>query len=73
MHKVLSWSRRGLLAAGVLASLGFGAAQAFASPSTTTVARGCTFSSCDYKCRAAGASAGGSCNQYGECECSFLW
>lgn len=57
---------RGTFALATLAALGFGAAQAFASPGETA-ARACNGGQCNRDCKARGAD-GGFCDQ-GGCIC----
>lgn len=59
---------RGLFALATAAALGFGAAQAFASPGAAAEAeRACSGGQCNRDCRARGAD-GGFCDQ-GGCIC----
>jgi hypothetical protein len=60
--------RGGMFAAAVVAALGFGGAQAFASPGAAADAeRACSGGQCNRDCRARGAD-GGFCDQ-GGCIC----
>jgi hypothetical protein len=60
--------QRGLFAAAMAAALGFGAAQAFASPGAAAdVERACSGGQCNRDCKARGAD-GGFCDQ-GGCIC----
>jgi hypothetical protein len=58
--------QRGMFAVATAAALGFGAAQAFASPGGAA-ARACDLAQCDAACKARGAT-GGYC-QMGWCGC----
>lgn len=71
MHKVLSWCRGGLFAVGTVVALGFGGAQALASPSTSGgAARACFNVKCNADCQASGAVKG-YCED-GYCKCIFF-
>ena len=59
--------RSGVFAAAMAAALGFGGAQAFASPGAATAERACDLAQCDANCRARGFT-GGYC-QFGWCGC----
>jgi hypothetical protein len=59
--------RGGMFAAAVAAALGFGGAQAFASPGAAEAERACNGGQCNRDCRARGAD-GGFCDQ-GGCIC----
>ncbi len=60
--------QRGVFAAAMAGALGFGAAQAFASPGTSADAeRACSSGQCNRDCKARGAD-GGFCDQ-GGCIC----
>jgi len=60
-------TRKGLFVLAVAASLGFGGAQAFASPSAAKARLACDWAQCDAACKARGFS-GGYC-QTGWCGC----
>jgi hypothetical protein len=59
--------QRGVFAAAMAAALGFGGAQAFASPGAATAGRACDLAQCDANCKARGFT-GGYC-QLGWCGC----
>jgi hypothetical protein len=59
--------RSGMFVAAVVAALGFGGAQAFASPGAAKAERACDPAQCDANCKARGFT-GGYC-QFGWCGC----
>jgi hypothetical protein len=59
--------RGGMFALATAAALGFGGAQAFASPGAAEAERACSGGQCNRDCRARGAD-GGFCDQ-GGCIC----
>lgn len=74
MSRTLANLRRAVLGAAFVGSLGFGAAQAFASPEQTAVARTCPDRGYDYaysSCRI-GCSVGGYCAAGGICQCGYI-
>ena len=75
MTHTLNIARRAVLGAAVLASLGFGAAQAFATPGQASAAMAsCPDKGYDYAyaaCRT-GCSIGGYCAAGGICRCGFI-
>ena len=68
MDTIRRWSRRALFTAVTAGALGFGAAQAFASPSAATDARACTSAQCTADCRARGYDGGVCAGAWG-CAC----
>lgn len=69
MKNPVSRAGRTCLAAITAVSLGFGAAQAFASPASfVETRRACDFFTCDESCIAAGYSAG-MCTYKDQCRC----
>lgn len=60
--------RGGMFAAATVAALGFGAAQAFASPSAAAEARACTNAECNDWCRGQGYDGGICAGSWG-CAC----
>ena len=74
MANSLSIVRRAVLGAAVLASLGFGAAQAFATPGSSAAVRSCPDKGYDYayaSCRF-GCASGGYCAAGGICRCGQI-
>lgn len=74
MRLSLSYLRRGLLGLAFAGSLGFGAAQAFASPSAWPLPRYCPARDYEYvtpDCNAY-CNGPGYCATYGRCECGPL-
>ena len=65
-HRVRRWT----LAALAAAALGFGAAQAVASPAPADEARACNERGCDAWCRSQGG-IDGRCTDTGQCLCLF--
>jgi hypothetical protein len=74
MSRMLTSLRRAVLGAAFVGSLGFGAAQAFASPEQAAVARTCPDRGYDYayaSCRI-GCASGGYCAEGGLCRCGQI-
>ncbi|HEX2205903.1 MAG TPA: hypothetical protein VHG91_21490 [Longimicrobium sp.] len=74
MTRSLTYLRRGLLGLGVAASLGFGAAQALATPQDEARGRTCPARGYDYayaSCRF-GCDVGGYCRSDGTCQCGYI-
>lgn len=70
MGTIFTKARNGLLAASVLATLGFGAAQAFARPADPQEAQVCAPGRCDRECKERfGSFASGFC-EMGVCTCA---
>lgn len=72
MSRVIRYVRAGLFTAVLTGSLGFGAAQAIARPSSgESTARACTKSYCDSYCKSRlGSQAVGFCQPNGSCLCA---
>ncbi len=69
MKGTLKQARNALAALALTASLGFGAAQAFAAPAGHEAARACNPKACNKQCQAQGGIEG-RCNN-GQCLCLF--
>ena len=73
MQRMRGAARRWVFAAGVLGTLGFGAAQAVAAPAAPGArdqARACNPEGCDRSCRAQGGFSG-RCTDAGLCACLY--
>lgn len=68
MNGRMGFLRRSLYAVAVLGALGFGAAQAFGSPTPPSAARACNDTECNWECEQLGAGYG-YCDEYGQCQC----
>lgn len=68
MSSTRSLFRRGVFAAAVLGTLGFGATQALATPAASAAPPTCNEQQCDRTCRDAGFS-GGFCLDRTSCNC----
>jgi hypothetical protein len=64
MSRTVRRAQRGMFALATVGALGFGAAQAFASPGAAAEARACNGGQCNRDCKARGAD-GGFCDQGG--------
>lgn len=79
MNRLLIHSRRALLGLAVASSLGFGATQAFARPSTIPLTYTCDATGYDYAdpwcssvCQIHGVRVGGYCSASGVCRCGYI-
>jgi hypothetical protein len=68
MRKMTRGARGWLFGAGVMAALGFGGAQAMASP-VSAEAKVCNPTVCNRICQAIPGSIGGFCASDGSCQC----
>jgi hypothetical protein len=70
MREMTRGARGWLFAAGVMAALGFGGAQAMAAPAADAQARACNPTGCNARCQAQGGISG-RCTDAGLCACLF--
>lgn len=69
MHRPSQPFSRVVFGAALLATLGFGAAQAFAAPAAPAASLACSHSFCDSYCIGAGYNGGSCVGSPGKCLC----
>jgi len=71
MSGIVTKVRNGAVAASLFGALGFGAAQALATPAEAAKSPTCSPGQCDKQCKAQyGSFAAGYCDPFGGCSCA---